>query len=67
MELVCDALNTDPPTLITYCCQRAEVKVLKGHTNVAFCVNYNPHGNLLASGGYDETVIIWDVARGVFV
>lgn len=40
------------------------MKVLKGHTNFVFCVNFNHKSNLLASGGFDETVRIWDVARG---
>ena len=40
------------------------MKTLSGHTNFVFCVNYNAASNLLVSGGYDETVIIWDVARG---
>ena len=40
------------------------VKVLKGHTNFVFCVNFSPLSNLLVSGGFDETVRVWDVARG---
>jgi len=40
------------------------VKTLIGHANYVFCVNFNPNGNLLASGSYDETVQIWDVVQG---
>ena len=40
------------------------VKILRGHTNFVFCVNFSPQSNLLVSGGFDETVRIWDVARG---
>lgn len=39
------------------------MKILRGHTNFVFCVNFNPKCNLLVSGGFDETVRIWDVAR----
>lgn len=42
------------------------VNILKGHTNFVFCVNFSPKSNLLVSGGFDETVRIWDVARGMF-
>ena len=41
------------------------VNTLKGHTNFVFCVNFSPKSNLLVSGGFDETVRIWDVARGM--
>lgn len=44
--------------------QGITVKILQGHTNFVFCVNFNHASNLLVSGGYDETVRIWDVARG---
>lgn len=29
------------------------------------CVAFNPQGTLLASGGYDETLRLWDLRRGV--
>ena len=53
------------PALRAYLAQQATVKELHGHTNFVFCVNYNPQSNLLASGGFDETVRVWDVARGM--
>lgn len=40
-------------------------KVLKGHTNFVFCVNFSPSANMIVSGGFDETVRVWDVARGI--
>ena len=44
--------------------QGETVKVLKGHTNYVFCVNYNPQSNLIVSGSFDESVKIWDVRKG---
>ena len=29
-----------------------------------FCVNFNPASTLLVSGGFDETLRIWDVQHG---
>jgi len=45
--------------------KNSPVKTLLGHTNFVFCVNFNPRSNLLVTGGYDETVRVWDVARGL--
>lgn len=39
-------------------------KTFKGHTNYVFCVNWNPQSNLVVSGSFDESVKVWDVARG---
>lgn len=43
------------------------VRVLKGHTQTVFCVAWSPRGDLIASGGMDETVRVWDVQRGRLV
>lgn len=36
----------------------------KGHSNFCFSIKFNPQGNLLVSGSFDETVKIWDVRTG---
>mmetsp|Transcript_12142 Transcript_12142/g.22739 ORF Transcript_12142/g.22739 Transcript_12142/m.22739 type:complete len:479 (-) Transcript_12142:79-1515(-) len=36
----------------------------KGHSNFCFSVKFNPQGNLLVSGSFDETVKIWDIRTG---
>jgi WD40 repeat protein/predicted Ser/Thr protein kinase len=38
--------------------------VLKGHKYAATCVAFSPHNNLLASGGEDKAVILWDTVAG---
>ncbi|KAK4766097.1 hypothetical protein SAY87_007739 [Trapa incisa] len=40
------------------------LKTLKGHTDVVFCVNFNPQSNLIVSGSFDETIRIWEVKTG---
>lgn len=37
---------------------------LQGHQRGPECVAFNPDDNLLATGGHDRTVILWDVASG---
>ena len=34
---------------------------MRGHANFVFCVCFNPQGNLLASGSFDESLRVWDV------
>ncbi|PPQ63968.1 hypothetical protein CVT24_009091 [Panaeolus cyanescens] len=39
--------------------------VLKGHTSTVKCATWDPHhGSILASGGRDGTICIWDVRVG---
>ncbi|GAA5939911.1 WD40 repeat domain-containing protein [Sporobolomyces koalae] len=40
------------------------IRVLKGHLSAVFCVTWSPRGDLVASGGMDETVRVWDVQKG---
>lgn len=40
------------------------IRVLKGHLSAVFCVGWSPRGDLVASGGMDETVRVWDVQKG---
>merc|ERR1711998_339120 len=40
------------------------IMVLSGHSSSVFSVCYSPDGKTLASGGYDNTVRIWDVMSG---
>jgi WD40 repeat protein len=42
---------------------RHPVANLEGHTEKVTCLAYTPDGTLLASGSYDRTVRLWNVAR----
>ena len=37
---------------------------LDGHTSHVLCVSFNPRGNVLVTGGWDESVIFWNVRLG---
>jgi len=39
-------------------------RILRGHTNRLKRIAWSPDGRFLASGSYDRTIRIWDVARG---
>jgi WD40 repeat protein/serine/threonine protein kinase len=43
---------------------RCPQRYLDGHRKQVYCVAYSPDGRLLAAGGWDMSVRIWEVATG---
>ncbi len=40
------------------------LKVLHGHNSYVYCCTFSPSGSLLASGGFDDSLKVWDVRKG---
>ena len=40
------------------------LRTLTGHKSTVYSVAYSPDGRTLASGSYDNTIKLWDVATG---
>ena len=45
----------------------APVRTLNGHADWVYAVAFSPDGTLLASGGWDGEVRVWNVADGKLV
>ena len=40
------------------------IRILRGHHNYVYSINFNPQGNMIATGSYDESVRVWDARSG---
>jgi hypothetical protein len=54
----------EPPPPAYRGAARFRPRTLAGHTGRVLCVAFSPDNLLLASGSHDQTVKLWDVARG---
>ncbi len=50
--------------LVAQDCDFVLQKTLSGHSGYVYSVSFNPDGRLLASGGGDNTIKLWDVETG---
>ena len=41
-----------------------QIRVFEGHLDALYAVAVSPDGRLMASGGYDQKIILWDIASG---
>jgi WD40 repeat protein len=57
-----DAAGNVSPTLTSTI--RLTVATLSGHTHYVYSVAFSPDGKILASGSWDNTIKLWDVATG---
>lgn len=61
-QILCDFLHKIPLTYHTL--QASLYRFFQGHTSYVFCLAYNLEGTVLVSGGFDETLAIWDIKKG---
>jgi len=40
------------------------LRTLTGHYNYVYSVAFSPDGATLASGGYDTTIVLWNIPKG---
>jgi len=57
-------LNPLPTTTTSSLSRPQALRSLAGHTAPVLAVAFSPKSNLLATGSFDESAIIWDVRKG---
>ena len=40
------------------------LKTLQGNTSSGLAITFSPNGQLLATGGYEQTIKLWQVSTG---
>ena len=72
-DLVASCCGSNDPTFSNDCSVRIwnlltdKPFVLDGHQGTVCSVSFSPDGTMLASGGYDRAVRIWDVQTGTAI
>lgn len=64
MEAVTRADDDKSPAQRARAVNATPLRTLTGHTAPVLSVAYGPRANLLVTGSFDESAIVWDVRRG---
>jgi WD40 repeat protein len=57
-------LTTTNPNPLALVSQGIILRTLLSHTSHVLCITFNPKGNVLVTGSWDESVIFWNVRSG---
>jgi WD40 repeat protein len=58
------AVNDENNVILWDAKTKEQIAVLEGHTDSVSLLAYSPDGTVLASGGWDQTILVWDVSSG---
>ncbi len=64
-EFPSDRVRQVPAPIRSFDPSRVEfLRSLSGHTEAIYCIDVSPNGTVLASGGFDDVIILWDLRTG---